>query len=138
MYPLGTSRSLATAQLKHLSSLPRKQPIGTDSLQPVFNISIWKSWSRLSDFEPSEGISRPRQAEILGFGRTGFQTRRSELAASARASTLRPLTKEDVRSIAEIEFGHVLRRVAESGLDVTLTGSFKDRAEIASHVAWAL
>jgi len=60
------------------------------------------------------------QEQLKGFFRPEFLNRLDETIV------FRPLTKENVRSIAEIEFRYVVGRMAERGLEVCLTARFKD------------
>jgi len=59
--------------------------------------------------------------EMKSFFRPEFLNRLDEVVV------FRPLTKSDVRSIAEFEFQKVLKRLKEQNFDIVLTASFKDR-----------
>merc|ERR1719424_59480 len=59
--------------------------------------------------------------DMKSFFRPEFINRLDELVA------FRSLTKDNVRSIAEVEFQQVLARLSESDLDVVLTQAFKDQ-----------
>jgi len=59
--------------------------------------------------------------DMKSFFRPEFINRLDELVV------FRSLTKDNVRSIAEVEFKQVLARLSESDLDVVLTQAFKDR-----------
>lgn len=58
--------------------------------------------------------------EMKSFFRPEFLNRLDETII------FRPLTKENVRSIAEVEFRHVMERLHERGLHISLTSRFKD------------
>jgi ATP-dependent Clp protease ATP-binding subunit ClpC len=58
--------------------------------------------------------------EMKSFFRPEFLNRLDETIV------FRPLTKENVRSIAEVEFRQVTKRLVDQGLDISLSSDFKD------------
>ncbi|CAE6969998.1 CLPC1 [Symbiodinium natans] len=59
--------------------------------------------------------------EMKSFFRPEFLNRLDEICV------FRPLTKENIRAIAEVEFDKVAARLLEAGLHVSLTARFKER-----------
>ncbi|CAE8626682.1 unnamed protein product [Polarella glacialis] len=58
--------------------------------------------------------------EMKSFFRPEFLNRLDEICV------FRPLTKPDIRAIAEVEFQKVTARLVESGIDISLTARFKE------------
>jgi len=58
--------------------------------------------------------------EMKNFFRPEFLNRLDEICV------FRPLTKEDIRAIAEVEIKKVLARIGDLGMNVSLTARFKD------------
>eukprot|EP00931_Biecheleriopsis_adriatica_P031212 TRINITY_DN1832_c0_g1_i3.p1 TRINITY_DN1832_c0_g1~~TRINITY_DN1832_c0_g1_i3.p1 ORF type:complete len:1034 (+),score=302.97 TRINITY_DN1832_c0_g1_i3:77-3178(+) len=65
-------------------------------------------------------ISELVHEEMKTFFRPEFLNRLDEICV------FRPLTKDDIRAIAENEFSKVTKRLVEAGMDVSLTGRFKE------------
>merc|ERR1719151_316553 len=59
--------------------------------------------------------------EMKGFFRPEFLNRLDEIVV------FRPLSKEDVQQIAEVEFKKIMKRLSQNNLEVVLSPAFKRR-----------
>jgi len=74
-----------------------------------------------ADEENYEKVKELVHEEMKSFFRPEFLNRLDEIVV------FRPLTKQDVRQIAELEFKKVQKRLADQNFEITLTPAFKEK-----------
>jgi len=97
--------------------------IGSRSVQKGAGGGVGLGFGTMEDSEEQsyQVIRELVHEEMKSFFRPEFLNRLDEICV------FRPLTKENIRAIAEVEFNKVAARLLEAGMHVSLTARFKER-----------